>query len=178
VAYLGSSRRSRRRLVEKARRGRAYQCPALPDGTRANAGQRLADALTAICQDSLTDPTRPEDSGTSIAVFVDRNSLVTDTAASGVEVESGPPVGRMALDELLWAGSVTRIAVDGDEPKAIGRASRAIPPAVGETEDRGLAPVNPALAPRSTLGHGPPARPRTRLRAGHVRRRDPRRLRS
>lgn len=116
-------------LVEKALRGRADQFPARPDGTRANAGQRLADALTAICQDAMSDPTRPDESGPSIVVFVDRDSLVTDTAASGVEVESGPPVGRMAFDELLCTGSVTRIAVDGDEPKPIGRASRAIPPA-------------------------------------------------
>lgn len=117
-------------LVEKALRGRADQFPALPDGTRANAGQRLADALTSICQDTMSDPSRPDESGPSIVVFVDRDSLVTDTAASGVEVESGPPVGRMALEEILCTGSVTRIAVDGDEPKPIGRASRAIPAAV------------------------------------------------
>jgi hypothetical protein len=117
-------------LVEKALRGRADQFPARPDGTRANAGQRLADALTAICQDATCDPTCSDEPGPSIVVFVDRDSLITDTAASGVEVESGPTVGRMALDELLCTGSVTRIAVDGDEPKAIGRASRAIPAAV------------------------------------------------
>jgi hypothetical protein len=117
-------------LVERALRGRADRFPARPDGTRANAGQRLADALTAICQDAMCDSTRSDEPGPSIVVFVDRDSLVTDNAASGVEVESGPPVGRMALEELLCTGSVTRIAVDGDEPKAIGRASRAIPPAV------------------------------------------------
>lgn len=117
-------------LVEKALRGRADQFPSLPDGARANAGQRLADALASICQDALTDTTHPEGSGPSIVVFVDRNALVTETAASGVEVESGPPVGRMAVEELLCTGSITLIAVHGDEPQQIGRASRAIPPAV------------------------------------------------
>ena len=86
---------------------------------------RHADALTAICLDSLTG-TSDGDPGTStvgITVFVD-----TRLGPNGY-VPAGPAVGPNTLAEIVCTGTteVTAISADGT-PLGVGRRTAKIPP--------------------------------------------------
>jgi len=93
--------------VEKALHDRGDVLGELPDGETLSRGQRNADALIAISQDSLDgDPDGEAGSGSQVSVFVDLDRANGNGAEAGGEVEYGPRVGPMVLEELLCVGSV------------------------------------------------------------------------
>ena len=117
-------------IVEKALFERADQFPARPDGTQGAIGQRMADALVAVSQDSLTDNT--ETSGTTLlaTVFVDADLASATSGEAGATVAAGPRVGPLTLEEILCGGAVEVITTECGRPTWSSQATRAIPPAV------------------------------------------------
>ena len=118
------------RLVEKAVAERADElCDrAAQPPTR---GQRQADALVAMAQDSLDRSDGQSDAADrspSVTVFVDaREAAPAETAA---EVEFGPRVGPDTLEAMLCSGSVRVVGMDDGHPVSTSRSSRAIPPSI------------------------------------------------
>jgi len=117
-------------IVEKALFERADEFPARPDGTQGPIGQRMADALVAVCQDSLSGDT--ETSGTTLmaTVFVDAGLASATSGEAGATVAAGPKVGPLTLEEILCGGAVEVITTDCGRPTWSSHATRAIPPAV------------------------------------------------
>jgi 5-methylcytosine-specific restriction endonuclease McrA len=116
------------RIVERALGERADTFPSLPDGTRPPLGQRRADALTSIAQDSLTGTAGADTSTPLVTVFVDLDA--TTRTVTGATLDSGPSVGPGALEEILCNGRVETILTRGATPLAVGRRTRAIGPAL------------------------------------------------
>ena len=119
------------RLVEKAVGERAdefFDSHPQPQPTR---GQRQADALVAMAQDSLgrgDGHSDAADRSSSVTVFVDaREAAPAETAA---EVEFGPRVGPDTLEAMLCSGSVRVVGMDDGHPVTTSRSSRAIPPGI------------------------------------------------
>lgn len=124
-------------IVEKALAERgdefARQCPDVETST----GQRRADALVAMAQDSLDRPDDDADhtdgtgestsAGPSVTVFVDATG---DAGAGHAEVAYGARVGPDTLETVLCTGSVRVVGMDGARPVSTSRSSRAIPPAI------------------------------------------------
>ena len=119
-------------LVENALLSRADKFPPLPDGTKGSLGQRNADALVSISQDSLTTSTSgdQDDSGSGLVLSVFTNAELA--AGSGGETGSvtstGIQVGRSTIDEILCSGSTEHITLHNGQPLAAGRTTRVIPP--------------------------------------------------
>jgi hypothetical protein len=118
--------------VDKALRQRADEFPSLPDQTQGR--QVLADALTAVCADSLTGSSEPGQEGRAVTVaevFVDA-ALATPTGGeAGVTTSSGLRVGPATLAEILCEGRIRVIWTDGDRgPVAVSHLTEAIPPAI------------------------------------------------
>lgn len=84
------------RIVEKALSERIDEFP----HESASVSQRRADALVAVCQDSLTGSTA-ESSPMSVAVFVDATQAAATNAETGLVVEAGPRIGRRTLEGIL-----------------------------------------------------------------------------
>ena len=109
---------------------KADQLPADPDG-KGSRGTRWADALWAISVDSLagTDGVSVENATPLLTVFMDANDAVATDGEAGVVIESGPRVGRAAVEAILCDGviEVTARTTDGT-PVNMGRRSRTIPP--------------------------------------------------
>jgi len=119
------------RVVEKALHDRGDVLGELPDGETLSRGQRNADALIAISQDSLDgDPDGEAGSGSQVSVFVDLDRANGNGAEAGGEVECGPRVGPMVLEELLYVGSVQVIGLQKGRPVMTSDSTRAIPPAI------------------------------------------------
>ena len=116
------------RIVERALDERADTFPPLPDGTRPSLGQRRADALTSIAQDSLTGTAGADTSTPLVTVFVDLDATVR--TVTGATLDSGPNVGPGTLEELLCSGRIETILTRGATPLAVGRRTRAIAPAL------------------------------------------------
>jgi len=117
-------------LVRQALTTRADQFPPLPDGTRGSLGQRHADALVSISQDSLTSVSGETEvsSGPLLSVFT-TTELASDTnGEAGSLTSSGIQVGWSTLEELFCTGSVDRITFQGGQPLAAGRTTRVISP--------------------------------------------------
>jgi len=115
--------------IERAVTSRESRLPALPGQTQ---GQRRVDALSAICQDSLT--TGDSDTGRAVTVaevFVDAALAASSQGEAGVSLSSGPRVGPATLSEILCTGRV-RVIIQGDDGRPIGVSDlgEAIPPAV------------------------------------------------
>jgi hypothetical protein len=123
------------RVLEKALGERAEQLRALPYGDASNRGQRQADALVAMAQDSLdrSGDTATNAATPSVAVFLDLDAANGSGGELGAEVEYGPPVGPAALEELLCTGSVQVIGLADGRPVVTSDAAKAIPPAVRRT---------------------------------------------
>ena len=115
-------------VVERALGERADAFPPLPDGTRPSLGQRRADALTSIAQDSLTGTAGTDTSTPLLTVFVDLDS--TARTITGATLDSGPNVGPGTLEELLCNGRIETILTRCVVPLAVGRRTRAISPAL------------------------------------------------
>jgi Domain of unknown function (DUF222)/HNH endonuclease len=118
------------RVVEKALHERADEFRALPLGDESTRGQRQADALVAMAQDSLDRPRDQETAGAGVAVLVDLDAANGTGGEVGAEVEYGPRVGPATLAELLCSGSVQVIGMSGGRPVVTSDATRPIPPAV------------------------------------------------
>jgi hypothetical protein len=117
------------RTLETAINDRADELPTIADRPCAR-GQRNADALVAIAQDSLdgtgTDADAP---APHVTVFIDvtnTRSAPTDTA----EIAFGPRIGPNTLEGLLCTGRIQIVGLDDGSPVVTSRATRAIPRAI------------------------------------------------
>jgi hypothetical protein len=114
-------------VVAKALTHRADELPVLSGEGQ---GQRMADALTTICLDSLTESSEGgTDRAVTVAeVFVDAALAAASFGEAGATVSSGPRVGPNTLSEILCTGKVRVIVTDGDQPVAYSNLGEAIPP--------------------------------------------------
>lgn len=99
-----------------------------------NAGQRRADALTAICLDSLTG-TSGEEGGagrevTVAEVLVDATLAAASLGEAGATLSSGSKVGPNTLAEILCGGKVRVINCSETHPISYSDLSDTIPPAI------------------------------------------------
>jgi hypothetical protein len=119
-------------LVEQALLTRADTFPTLPDGTKSSLGQRNADALVSISQDSLTSTSSgdQDDSGTGpvLSIFTDGQLAAGSDGQAGSVTSTGISVGRSTIEEILCNGSTEHITFHNGQPLAAGRTSRVIPP--------------------------------------------------
>ena len=120
------------RVVEKALHDRADEFRTMPKGETSTRGQRQADALVAMAQDSIDrDGDQAGDaSGSSVAVFVDFDQANGTGGELGAAVEYGLRVGPNTLNELLCTGSVQIIGLTNGRPVVTSDAAKVIPPAV------------------------------------------------
>ncbi|HUP15452.1 MAG TPA: HNH endonuclease signature motif containing protein [Acidimicrobiia bacterium] len=112
-------------LVEKALMQRSDELPTLPGEGR---GERMADALTSICLDSITEGS--EGRAVTVAeVFVDASLAASSRGEAGVTLSSGLRAGPNTLSEILCTGQV-RVIFQGDDGRPVGATdlSEAIPP--------------------------------------------------
>ncbi len=116
------------RILDRALDERADEFPR-DDSTR---GQRRADALSSIAQDSLTGSTgEGPDPVTHLAsVFIDADALAGTNGEAGGELDVGPRIGPQVLQELLCTGSVELIKRTRGKFLGVGRKSRVIPRAL------------------------------------------------
>jgi 5-methylcytosine-specific restriction endonuclease McrA len=114
-------------VVAKALTHRADELPALPHEGQ---GQRMADALTTICLDSLTESSEgTSDRAVTVAeIFVDASMAAESFGEQGATVSSGPRVGPNTLSEILCTGKIRVIVTDGDKPISYSDLGEAIPP--------------------------------------------------
>jgi hypothetical protein len=117
-------------VVEKALLQRADEFTPLVGEGRS---QRLADALTSVCLDSLTGSSEGQEGRevTVAEVFVDAHLAAPTFGEAGVTLSSGLRAGPNTLSEILCTGRV-RIIFAGDDSRPIGVSdlSETIPPAV------------------------------------------------
>jgi len=119
------------RIVEKALSERADAFPSTGDDRRVGRGERTADALVAIAQDSLDGAATGNGSTTPlVSVFVDADLAETSNGEAGAEIAVGPRVGPATLERILCGGRVQLVGVRGNKPVWYGRSSRSIPPAI------------------------------------------------
>ena len=126
------------RIVEKAITQRADELHGIggSSGVSSTRGQRQADALASIADDS-PDSDHETETGSSnaapscgrVTVFVDASG--TDAAETGAEIMYGPRVGPNTLEAMLCGGAVVNIVgLEDGLPVVTSRATRAIPPAI------------------------------------------------
>ena len=117
-------------LVEQALLARADSFPTLPDGSRGTLGQRQADALVSISQDSLTSTSGNEDSpsGPVLSVFTTTDQTANPNGQAGSTTVSGIQVGPQTIEEIFCTGSVEHVTFQGGQPLAAGRTTRVIAP--------------------------------------------------
>jgi hypothetical protein len=116
-------------IVERALTHRESELPVLAGEGH---GQRRADALTAICLDSLTgtDPTGDPARAVTVAeVFIDATHA-EDGGETGATLSSGVKVGPNTLTEILCGGKVQVIATNGLHPIGFTDRTDTIPPAI------------------------------------------------
>ncbi len=118
------------RIVEKALHQRGDEMPCFEDGSRPSVTQRNADALTSLCQDSLTGVSEDgaESGEPHITVFVDATVAAASRGMRGIEVEGGPPIGVAALSELLCNGRIDITAAQNGRALAVGDSQAVVPP--------------------------------------------------
>ena len=123
-------------IISAALDRRENELPVLP-GEGNGQGQRRADALTALCLDTLTAHTGSDpdngDQGRAVTVaevFVDAGLAAGDGGETGATLPSGVKAGPNTLAEILCGGKVRVIAVDGLHPVAYTDRTDVIPPAV------------------------------------------------
>jgi len=117
-------------VVDRALVERGDALPDLPDRPSSR-GQRNADALWAMAQDTLNGHNGDNgDRGAPVVtVFVDATDAASTGGEAGAVIGSGPRVGPETLEMILCTGAVevTAIAADG-VPLGVGSTGRAIPP--------------------------------------------------
>jgi hypothetical protein len=122
------------RIVDKALNQRGDRFNDLP-GPKLAHGQRMADALVSIAQDSLDGTTLDGEapggrSDPLVTVFADADLTARTRGAAGAEIEFGPKVGPMVLERILCSGAVQIVGLQDGRPVAVSDAARAIPPAI------------------------------------------------
>ena len=92
-------------VITKALSQRADELPVLAGEGQ---GQRMADALTTLCLDSLTQSSEgTSDRAVTVAeVFVDATLAAASFGEQGATVASGPRVGPNTLSEILCTGKI------------------------------------------------------------------------
>jgi hypothetical protein len=117
-------------VVEKALLHRADEFPPLAGEGRS---QRMADALTAVCLDSLTGSSEGSEGRevTVAEIFVDAGLAAPTHGETGVILLSGLRAGPNILSEILCTGKV-RVIFTGENGRPVGASdlSGAIPPAL------------------------------------------------
>lgn len=116
-------------VVEKALVERADSFPAPPDGHRGPIGQRLADALVSVCQDSLTGEGNGE-ATVLTSVVVDATLASSTRGEAGASVAAGPRIGPLTLEQILCEGKVDVTVTESGRPIRSTPATRTIPPAI------------------------------------------------
>jgi len=121
------------RVVERALIERADALPQPPAGERTSLGQRSADALVAMAQDSI-DGGVADQRGPSatplVTVFVDAALAGETNGEAGAALAAGPRVGPAVLERILCEGAVQVVAVADGVPVVASAATRTIPPAI------------------------------------------------
>ena len=117
-------------LVEQALVARGDLFPELPDGGRNPVGQRNADALVSIAQDSLTGTSGEQTVGAGpvLSVFTDGTLAAPTDGEAGSVTSGGVRVGVATIEEIFCGGSVEHTAIVDGRPLAVGRSTRQIPP--------------------------------------------------
>lgn len=115
------------RVVEKALTERADQFPEVDP--RPSLAQRQADALSAICADSLEAKGITGEVGPQITVFVDAKLALPSGLESGITIDGGLRIGPSALTEALCGGKIEALTRIHGELHRIGTGGRVIPPA-------------------------------------------------
>lgn len=111
-------------LVDKALTQRSDELPVLSGEGR---GQRMADALTSVCTDSLTGGSEGREV-TVAELFVDASLAVSSHCEAGVTLSSGLRAGPNTLSEILCTGKVRVIFQDENgQPGGGSDLSEAIP---------------------------------------------------
>jgi hypothetical protein len=112
-------------LVEKALMQRSDELATLPgEGRR----ERMVDALTSICLDSITGGS--EGRAVTVAeVFVDASVAASSRGEAGVTLSSGLRAGPNTLSEILCTGQV-RVIFQGGNGRPVGATdlTESIPP--------------------------------------------------
>jgi hypothetical protein len=117
-------------IVDQAIAAKADELRLLPGGDRYTRGQLNADALVMLAQDSLDTGTDSAGGGFTATVFVDLNRTGDSGGELGAELEYGPRVGPLVLEEILCGGTVRVVGLEDGQPLVTSHASSAIPPAV------------------------------------------------
>ncbi len=118
------------RLVEGALLKQADRFPSAPDQQPCPREQRNADALVAIAQDSLVGSSVAEPSGQPlVSIFVDAHLAAATRGEAGADIDVGPRVGPLTLEQILCGGAVEILTSPPEgTPMTIGPTSRTIPP--------------------------------------------------
>jgi hypothetical protein len=106
------------------------QFPNLPGQNQA---QRRADALVAICTDSLTGDHSDHQDREAVTVgeiFIDAAVASETEGMAGAVTRRGLKAGPDLLEELLCGGRIRAVAVDGLRPVAVTDSTGPIPPAI------------------------------------------------
>lgn len=142
------------RIVERALE---RQVDEFPDHPGIGAAQRRADALVAICQDSLTGPTDGGRAVIAAEVFVDGPLAAATNGEQGATVVSGVRVGPATLAEILCQGTVgVTVSGAGLRPLAASRRRNAIPPATRRAvlmRDQGVCTIEGCRSRRRLQPH-------------------------
>ena len=111
-------------LVDKVLNEAADALPEDPEGRWMDSAWRRATALTQLCVSDDPPPAQ-------VTVFIDTEHAVPTSGDAGVVLETGPRIGKQALQALLCE-SMTEITVHSGDgiPMTYGRRSRSIPPAL------------------------------------------------
>jgi hypothetical protein len=142
------------RIVEQALE---RQVDEFPDHPGIGAAQRRADALVAICQDSLTGPSGGGRAVIAAEVFVDGPLAAATHGEQGATVVSGVRVGPTTLAEIVCRGTVgVTISGPGFRPLAVSLRRNAIPPATRRAvlmRDRGVCTIEGCRSQRRLQPH-------------------------
>jgi 5-methylcytosine-specific restriction endonuclease McrA len=111
-------------ILDKVISEMADQLPALPEGSRGSFSWRKA---TALVQLAISDDPPPA----QVSVFVDAKEATATSDETGIVLETGPRVGRQALEAVLCE-SILEVTARSENgiPMNYGRRTRTIPPAL------------------------------------------------
>lgn len=109
----------------------ADELPADDDPTSRE--RRRAAGLVALAEDHLKGRLSGRDAAAASAmgvvnVHADANLVGATSGEAGAEIEFGPKIGPLALEELLCSGNVRIIVSQEGKPAAASHANRTIPP--------------------------------------------------
>ncbi len=117
------------RIVEKALTEKADELPNDPDLPRESRAARTADALAAICAQSLAGSHSGSADTPTVTLHVDARTFAASHGEAGTTIEGGPIAGRQILERVLCTGTLDVQAITRDGvPLAVGRTTRVIPP--------------------------------------------------